>query len=80
MPSLFLKDEAISKAPPIVGFEILRYVQATERKTISIFDVVNHFKEEAWFSANSFFYGLTFLYALGLMDFEEPYLVVLDAH
>lgn len=55
-------------------------MQATERKTISIFDVVNHFKEEAWFSANSFFYGLTFLYALGLMDFEEPYLVVLDAH
>lgn len=80
MPNLFLKDEAISKAPPIVGYKILRYVRETGRERISIFDVVNHFRKEAWFSTNSFFYGLTFLYALGLMDFDEPYLVTCDAH
>lgn len=79
MPSLFLKDEPLEKAPAIVGFEVIRYVRVVGKGRISIFDVVDHFKKERWFTANAFFYGLTFLYAVGLLDFEEPYLVALDA-
>jgi hypothetical protein len=75
MSSIFLKDEAISKAPAMVGFEIARFLQKSGKNRTSIFDVVDHFKREAWFSSNSFFYGLTFLYAVGLIDFDEPYLI-----
>jgi hypothetical protein len=75
MSSIFLKDEAISKAPAMVGFEIARFLQKSGKNRTSIFDVVDHFKHEAWFSSNSFFYGLTFLYAVGLIDFDEPYLI-----
>lgn len=79
MPNIFLKDEAIIKAPAIVGFEIARFLKKTGTSRASILDVVDHFKREAWFSSNSFFYGVTFLYAVGLVDFEEPYLVLRDA-
>ncbi len=79
MPSIFLKDEAINKAPAIVGFEIARFLQKSKKGRVSIFDVVDHFKREVWFSPNSFFYGVTFLYAVGLIDFEEPYLVARHA-
>lgn len=76
MPNLFLKDEAIKKAPAIVGFEVARFIQKVGKTKVSIFDVVDHFKREAWFSSNSFFYGLIFLYTVGIVDFEEPYLVI----
>lgn len=79
MPNIFLKDEALNKAPAIVGFEIARYLKKSGKGRTSVFDVVDHFKREAWFSSNSFFYGLTFLYAVGFIDFDEPYLIARDA-
>ncbi len=75
MPNIFLKDEALVKSPAIVGFEIARFIKASGRDRVSIFDVVDHFKRKSWFSSNSFFYGITFLYAVGLVEFDEPYLV-----
>ncbi|MGB3339520.1 MAG: hypothetical protein WBA73_20265 [Devosia sp.] len=79
MPSLFLKDEAVEKAPAVVGFEVIRYIRAAGNRRLSIFDVVDHFKREKWFTFSALMYGLTFLYAVGLLDFDEPYLVALDA-
>jgi hypothetical protein len=79
MPSLFLKDEAVEKAPAVVGFEVIRYIRLSGAGRVSIFDVVDHFKRDRWFSFNALMYGLTFLYAVGLLDFEEPYLVTLNA-
>jgi hypothetical protein len=79
MANIFLKDEALDKSPVMVGFQIARFIKRSGKSRISIFDVVDHFKRETWFSSNSFFYGLTFLYAVGLVDFEEPYLMIRDA-
>lgn len=79
MPNIFLKDEALVKSPAIVGYEIARFIRASGKGRISIFDVVNHFKHMSWFSSNSFFYGITFLYAVGLVEFHEPYLVMSNA-
>lgn len=79
MANIFLKDEALDKSPVMVGFQIARFIKKSGKSRISIFDVVDHFKRETWFSSNSFFYGLTFLYAVGLIDFEGPYLIARDA-
>ncbi|MCD1645666.1 hypothetical protein [Aurantimonas coralicida] len=79
MHSLFLKDEAVEKSPAVVGFEVIRYIRADGKRRMSIFDVVEHFKREKWFTFSALVYGLTFLYAVGLLDFDEPYLVALDA-
>ncbi len=46
MPNIFLKDEALNKAPAIIGFEIARYLKKSGGGRISIFDVVDHFKRE----------------------------------
>lgn len=78
MPNIFLKDEALAKSPAIVGFEIARFIKASGKDRVSIFDIVDHFKRKPWFSSNSFFYGITFLYAIGLVEFREPYLVSSD--
>ena len=51
MPSLFLKDELVEKAPAVVGFEVIRYIRASGKKRISIFDVVDHFKREKWLAS-----------------------------
>lgn len=80
MPNIFLKDEALVKSPAIVGFEIAKFIKENGREKVSIFDVVDHFKRKPWFSSNSFFYGITFLYSVGLVEFNEPYLVVSDAN
>ncbi len=79
MSSIFLKDEALNKSPAIVGFEIARYLKKCGKERVSVFDVVDQFKRESWFSSNSFIYGLTFLFAVGLIDFDEPYLIARDA-
>lgn len=79
MPSIFLKDERLEKSPPVVGFKIARYMQGSGKRQVSVFDMVDHFKRERWFSPTSFFYGLTFLYAVGIIDFDEPYLVYTNA-
>jgi len=76
--SIFLKDEALNKSPAIVGFEIARFLKDSGKQRVSIFDVVDRFKRESWFSSNSFLYGLTFLFAVGLLDFDEPYLITRD--
>lgn len=76
MPNIFLKDEALNKAPAIVGFEIARFLKRSGKPKVSIFDVVSHFKRESWFSSNAFFYGLVFLYSVGIVDFDEPYLTI----
>ncbi|MGS0649150.1 hypothetical protein ACU81Q_16170 [Komagataeibacter melomenusus] len=79
MPNIFLKDEALAKSPAIVGFEIARFIKASGKDRVSIFDVVDQFKRKPWFSPNSFVYGITFLYAVGLIEFQEPYLVASNA-
>jgi hypothetical protein len=80
MPNLFLKDEDLDRSPAVVGLKIMRYLKKSGKNRTSIFDIVNEFKRENWFSSNSFFYGLNFLYAVGLVEFDEPYLVARDVH
>lgn len=80
MPNIFLKDESLAKSPAVVGYEIANFIQKSKNNRVSIFDVVDHFKRKPWFSSNSFFYGITFLYAVGLVEFHEPYLVAADAN
>jgi len=80
MPNIFLKDEPLRKSPVIVGFEIARYIKKSGKRRVSVFDVVDHFKRENWFSLNSFLFGVIFLYSVGVIDFDEPYLIACDAN
>ena len=74
MPKLFLKDEKIETAPPIVGYRMLEYMKKGSLDSVSIFDLAYAFKNEQWFSPKTLYYGMIFLFSTGLIDFQEPYL------
>jgi hypothetical protein len=75
MSKLFMKDENLSQSPPIIGYVLMRHLARDKAKRVSIYDVVDHFKDEKWFTIDSFYHGVMFLYAVGLIDFQQPYLV-----
>lgn len=75
MPHLFNKDQNIEQSPPIVGYEIMKYVTAKKRRKMSIFDIAERFQHEKWFSVDNLYLGVIFLYSVGLVEFKEPYLV-----
>jgi hypothetical protein len=75
MPNLFLKDENIEMSPPVVGYRMLNYIQQKGINKVSIFDLADHFKDEAWFSPKTLYFGMIFLFSLGLIEFNEPYVI-----
>lgn len=76
MPNLFSKDEDLSRSAPAIGFEILKMLQSAESIGVSIFDVAKHLKKTNRASVRNVYYGMLFLYALDLIDFNEPYLFI----
>jgi hypothetical protein len=76
LPHLFHKDQNIQQSPPIVGYEIMRYMATKKRQRISIFDVAEQFQHEKWFSVDNLYLAVIFLYSVGLLEFHEPYLVL----
>lgn len=79
MPNLFLKDEGIEMAPPVVGYRILSHIADLRIEKTSLFDLADHFKDEKWFSPKALYFGMIFLFSVGLLDFQEPYVVVTNA-
>ena len=75
MPNVFLKDENIDMSPPVVGYRLLSYIQQKGVDRVSIFDLVSHFKDEAWFSPKTLYFGMIFLFSLDLIEFNEPYVM-----
>lgn len=76
MSNLFLKDESIDVSPPVVGYRLLKYVQKKGKGKLSIFDLADHFKNENWFSPKALYYGIIFLFSVGLIEFNEPYVML----
>jgi hypothetical protein len=71
---LFSKDEDLPRSAPAIGFEILKMLQNEDSRRVSIFDVVKQLKETNRASVRNVYYGMLFLYALDLIDFNAPYL------
>ncbi|MDR9807961.1 hypothetical protein [Rhizobium hidalgonense] len=75
MANLFLKDQNLEQSPPIVGYEIMKFMSSKKRREMSVFDVAERFQNESWFSVDNLYLGVIFLYSVGLIDFNAPYLV-----
>lgn len=75
MPNLLSKDEDLSKSAPAVGAHILRLMKKSDGLRVSIFDVVKELRKTNRVSVRSIYYALIFLYSVGIVDFDEPYLV-----
>ncbi|MNJ47061.1 hypothetical protein D3C77_422070 [compost metagenome] len=75
MPNLFSKDDDLRKSAPVLGFEILKLIQASEESQVSIFDIAKTMSKSGGINARSIYYAMLFLYSLDIIDFQEPYLV-----
>ena len=74
MTSLFSKDEDLLKSAPIVGADILRLLEKADTKKISIYDVMNKLKNKNISGVRTIYFSMIFLYSLGLIEFNEPFL------
>ncbi|HGP1209299.1 TPA: ABC-three component system middle component 6 [Klebsiella pneumoniae] len=74
MLKLFSKDERIEKSAPIVGSYILKLLE--DRNCISIFELAKNLRKNRLIGVRSIYYGMIFLYALDLVVFNEPYVVL----
>jgi hypothetical protein len=75
MANLFTKDEDLKKSAPFIGFEILKLLQVSEERRISIFDIAKNLSKTNNFSIRSVYFGMIFLYSLSLIEFDEPYVI-----
>ena len=75
MLNLFLKDENINMAPAVVGYRILSFINDKDDEKVSLFDITDKFKDEKWFSPKTLYFGMFFLFSVGLINFEQPYVV-----
>ena len=75
LSNLFDPEEDIEAAAPIVGYKILQLIGDKHSNKVSIFDVADRFKHERWFSFRRIHLALVFLYSVGLIEFEQPYIV-----
>ncbi len=74
MAELFSKDEDLPRSAPAIGYEILNMLQTDQHGRVSIFDVAKQLKKTNRASVRNVYYGMLFLYALDLIDFNAPYL------
>jgi predicted regulator of amino acid metabolism with ACT domain len=75
LPSLFSKDDDLRKSAPVLGFEILKLLKASEESQVSIFDIAKTMAKSGGINARSIYYAMLFLYSLDIIEFQEPYLV-----
>jgi hypothetical protein len=75
MSDLFTKDEDLQKSAPYIGFKILKMLNASEDERVSIFDVAKNLRKTNDLSVRGIYFGVIFLYALEIIEFDQPYLV-----
>lgn len=75
MANLFTKDEDLMKSAPFIGSEILKQLHRSHDGRISVFDLARNLRKTNKITARSIYYGMLFLYCLGIVEFDEPYLI-----
>lgn len=75
MPNIFVTGEDVSISPPIIGYRIMQLLEENDSNQISIFDITDKFKNEKWFSSRQLYLGMLFLFSVGLIEFNQPYIV-----
>ncbi|MDJ0898512.1 MAG: hypothetical protein QNJ55_06850 [Xenococcus sp. MO_188.B8] len=75
MSNLISKDDDLRRSAPIIGFEVLKLIRENNSSQINILDIAEKLHKTNQTGERSIYYGIIFLYSLGIVDFNEPYLV-----
>lgn len=74
MNLLVADNESIKSSSVYIGFLILKELNKSNLKKISIYTVSDMLKKKGIKNSRQLIFGLSFLYSLGIIRFEEPYL------
>ncbi|MDF9843804.1 hypothetical protein M2105_004816 [Paenibacillus sp. PastF-1] len=73
--ALLVEDgENFKTSAVYIGYLILKEVKKSETKKVSIYKVSDTLKKNGISHSRQLIFGLLFLYSLGIVKFEEPYL------
>ena len=61
-----------------IGYHILKEIQKKESKQISIYDVAKALKKQGIKNSRQIVLGLSFLYSLNIIDFDEAMIWVVQ--
>lgn len=71
------KDDNLSSSPQYLGYLILKVLEGSENKKVTIFDIVDKFKAEFGIvHYQQVLFALMFLFQADIVDFSEPYIYV----
>lgn len=76
MANIFASNENLTSLPPLVGMEVLKYLQTRSIEKISLLKLLESMKSRQWFSPTTVYYALMFLYVTGLIDFDGVHIWV----
>ncbi|WLE96524.1 MAG: hypothetical protein QTN59_17810 [Candidatus Electrothrix communis] len=76
MANLVSKNENLKKSAPVIGSEILKLLNTSNSRMISIFDAARSLRKSNKIGAKSLYYGILFLYSLEIIEFDEPYIIL----
>jgi hypothetical protein len=73
--NIITKDENLKSTPVYIGYMILKILKKSGEDKISIFEVTEKLKKEIKVvHYNQFLLALIFLYAIGTINFTDPYI------
>jgi hypothetical protein len=75
---LISKDENIKTSSVYVASLILKLFRKKRVNKLSIFEIVEHLKKYKIIHYRNMFFGLAFLYSSGVVDFKEPYIILVS--
>ncbi len=74
--SLISKDENIRHSIVYIGYLILKDLSKAENSRSTIYDLASSLNKQEVFSGEQLNYSLMFLFALDIIEFEQPYIYI----
>ncbi|MCM3638248.1 hypothetical protein M3152_10975 [Sporosarcina luteola] len=74
MNQLVSEKGNIKSSSVYIGYLILKEIKKNKGRKISIYKISDSLKKSGINNSRQIIFGLTFLYSLGIIKFEEPYL------
>lgn len=75
---LISKDENIKTSSVYVASLILKHFKSKNDNKLTIFEIAQELKKYDIEHYRQLFFGLSFLYATGVIDFKEPYIYLIN--
>lgn len=68
---MIANSNTLKSSAMYIGYLILKEIQKKEKDKISIYDVYKSLKKSGIFSSRQLILGLSFLYSVNIVEFEE---------